>query len=207
MRRMHVLRYLTEFRKVRAVKILQKLFEFELLGVGKREGVLAFFCQNLLLGICLLLLKRVTWRRSNFWSPVGEMTSNIWASLFNPWMESKSSFFSCSSSVMPLDLWMKYLNLLRKVIFSVYWHWLGSSVWAEFLYHPCCWLTVGFGKSFNLCVCFPICKLRIIILPYLTGVLWGFLFCTGLWGCKAVCAKYYYSALIKISVVQTSMIL
>lgn len=117
---------------------------------GGKEGVLVFFCQNLFLGICLLLLKCVTWRRSNFWSPVGEMTSNIWASLFNPWMESKSSFFSCSSSVMPLDPWMKYLSLLRKVIFSVYWHWLGSSMWAEFLSHPCCWLTLGFGKSFNL---------------------------------------------------------
>lgn len=84
-------------------------------GGGKED--LLVFCQNLFLGICLLLLKRVTWRRSNFWSPVGEMTSNIWASLFNPWMESKSSFFSCSSSVMPLDPWMKYLSLLRKVIF------------------------------------------------------------------------------------------
>lgn len=152
MRRMHVLRYLTEFRKVRAVKIiLQKLFEFELLRVGE-GSVFWVFCQNLFLGICLLLLKRVTWRRSNFWSPVGEMTSNIWASLFNPWMESKSSFFSFSSSVMPLDPWMKYLSLLRKVIFSVYWHWLGSSVWDEFLSHPCCWLTVGFSKSFNLSV-------------------------------------------------------
>lgn len=152
MRRMHVLRYLTEFRKVRAVKIiLQKLFEFELLRVGE-GSVFWFFCQNLFLGICLLLLKCVTWRRSNFWSPVAEMTSNIWASLFNPWMESKSSFFSCSSSVMPLDPWMKYLSLLRKVIFSVYWHWLGSSVWDEFLSHSCCWLAVGFSKSFNLSV-------------------------------------------------------
>lgn len=145
MRRMHVLRYLTEFRKVRAVKIIQKLFEFELLRVG---SMFWFFCQNLFLYICLLLLKRVTWRRSNFWSPVGEMTSNIWASLFNPWMESKSSFFSFSSSVMPLDPWMKYLNLLRKVLFSVYWHWLGSNVWDEFLSHLYCWFTVGFGKSF-----------------------------------------------------------
>lgn len=153
MRRMHVLRYLTEFRKVRAVKIiLQKLFEFELLRV--REGrVFWFFCQNLFLGICLLLLKCVTWRRSNFWSRVGEMTSNIWASLSNPWMESKSSFFSCSSSVMPLDPWMKYLSLLRKVIFSVYWHWLGSSVWAKFLSHPCCWFTVGFvSHLISLCM-------------------------------------------------------
>lgn len=165
------------------------------------------FSQNLFLGICLLLLKCVTWRRNNFWRPVGEMTSNIWASLFNPWMESKSSFFSCSSSVMPLDPWMKCLSLLRKLIFSVYWHWLGSSVGDEFLSHPCCWLTVVFSKSLNLCVWFPIGQIRIIILPYLTGVLWGFLFCTGLWGCKALCAKYYYSALIQISVVQVSMIL
>lgn len=100
---------------------------------GGVEGVLVFFFyQNLFPGICLLLLKHVTWRRSNFWSPVGEMTSNIWASLFNCWMESKSSFFSCSSNTMPLDPWMKYLSLLRKAIFSVYWHWLGSSVgWTQ----------------------------------------------------------------------------
>lgn len=135
MRRMHVLRYLTEFRKVRAVKIiLQKLFQFELIRVEEWRvfWFFFFFYQNLFPGICLLLLKHVTWRRSNFWSPVGEMTSNIWASLFNCWMESKSSFFSCSSNTMPLDPWMKYLSLLRKAIFSVYWHWLGSSVgWTQ----------------------------------------------------------------------------
>lgn len=43
MRRMHVLRYLTEFRKVRAVKIiLQKLFQFELIRVEEwRVGAAA----------------------------------------------------------------------------------------------------------------------------------------------------------------------
>lgn len=168
MRRMHVLRYLTEFRKVRAVKITSKVVWVLIRVCRGREGVLVvlvfvwfwvFFFQNLFLGICLLLLKSVTWRRNNFWRPVGEMTSNIWASLFNPWMESKSSFFSCSSSVMPLDPWMKCLSLLRKLIFSVYWHCLGSSVGDEFLHHPCCWLTVVFSKSFNLSVYgFPLVK-------------------------------------------------
>lgn len=154
MRRMHVLRYLTEFRKVRAVKITSKVVWVWISMGRERERVLVVL---LFVWFWVFFPKSTSWylpfaakmcnlKEKQLLKTVGEMTSNIWASLFNPWMESKSSFFSCSSSVMPLDPWMKCLSLLRKLIFSVYWHWLGSSVGDEFLSLPCCWLTVVFKQ-------------------------------------------------------------